>query len=494
MRKVLLAVGAALVVLLALALVRTALYRPTRETGPAPAVAVAVPAGAAERLSAALRIRTISHEDPAAFDAGAFRALHDHLRASFPRVHAHLRRETVGAHSLLYTWTGADPSLRPILLVGHLDVVPVEPGTEPRWQEDPFGGRIADGFVWGRGAIDNKSTVLGTLEAVEMLLGEDWRPARTVLLAYGHDEEVGGLAGARQIAALLERRGVALEMVLDEGGVIGDGILPGVATPVALVGIAEKGFVSVELSTRAPGGHSSVPGPGGAIGVLGAAVGRLEDEQLPARFEGPTRQLFERLGPWFPFGRRAVFANLWLTRPLLLRGLASAPATNAMVRTTTAATIFQAGTKDNVLPSHARAVINFRILPGDSIAAVVAHVRRVVDDERVQVRIVGRFSAEPSAVSSTGSPAYRALARTIRRAMPEAIVAPYLMVGVTDARHYAGLSRNVFRFQPLRLTQRDLARMHGTDERVTIGGYERAISIYRQLILESAGVRAPPRS
>ncbi|HEU4563050.1 MAG TPA: M20/M25/M40 family metallo-hydrolase, partial [Gemmatimonadaceae bacterium] len=210
--------GSLVLLLVGVAAVNTARSGPT--SSPARTVPVApVPAGAAERLAGSLRIPTISHADSAAFDAEAFRALHAYLEAHYPRVHSQLQRETVGAHSLLYTWRGSDPSLKPILLAAHLDVVPVEAGTEGKWQQDPFGGRIADGFIWGRGAIDNKSAVLGTLEAAEMLLGEDFRPARTVHLAFGHDEEVGGTRGAREIAALLKRRGVALEMVLDEGGV-----------------------------------------------------------------------------------------------------------------------------------------------------------------------------------------------------------------------------------------------------------------------------------
>jgi carboxypeptidase PM20D1 len=448
------------------------------------ATEVAIPEGAAERLAGSIRIPTISHEDPADFDPKAFQALHAYLGAEFPRVHSQLRHETIGTHSLLYTWQGSDPSLRPILLMGHLDVVPVEPGTEEKWQEKPFSGRIVDGFIWGRGAIDNKLSVLGTLEAVEMLLADGFRPRRAVYLAYGHDEEVGGTRGAREIAELLKSRGVELEMVLDEGGVIGDGLLPGLTRPIALAGIAEKGFVSVELSTRAAGGHSSIPPQQSAIGILGAAVAKLEKHPMPPRLEGPTQQLFERIGPQFSFSQRAVFANLWLTRPLVIRKLQNTPTTNAMVRTTTAVTIFQAGTKENVLPSRARAVVNFRILPGDSVAGVIEHVQRVIDDLRVEARTVS-FSAEPSAISSTDSESFRRLERTIRSVIPDATVAPYLVVVVTDARYFGQLSSSVFRFMPVRLTPSDVKRMHGTNERIGIRDYERAIRFYRQLILNA---------
>ena len=477
--------GAAFVLVGGVALVHTA-----RSESVQPVVAaapqVAISEGAAERLAGSLRIATISADDPAEFDAESFSMFHEYLESVFPRVHAQLRREQVAKHSLLYTWQGTDTSLKPILLVGHMDVVPVETGSEQNWEHDPFGGRIVDGFIWGRGAIDNKSTVMGTLEAVEMLLAEGFRPRRTVYLAYGHDEEVGGKAGARAIAKLLRRRMVELEMVLDEGGVIGDGVFPGISDPVALVGIAEKGFVSVELIARVAGGHSSLPPAQSAVGIVSAAVARLEQDQMPARLEGPTRAMFEHIGPRFPYLQRALFANLWLTRPLVLRTLQRSPTTNAMVRTTTAPTMFQSGTKDNVLPSSARAVVNFRILPGDSIADVVEHVRRAIDDDRVQVKIGGRFTAEPSAVSSTDSAGFRMLERAIQSTTPDALVTPYLVVVVTDARYYTALSRNVFRFLPLRLTSRDLERMHGANERLGIRQYETAVRTYRQLIINSA--------
>jgi carboxypeptidase PM20D1 len=240
LRKLFVVLAFALALLAGVVVARTASYG-SAQVSVEPAGEVAVPAGAAERLAGAVRIPTVSHEDPAAFDGTAFQALHAYLQAQFPRVHSQLRRETVGTHSLLYTWRGSDSTLKPILLMGHLDVVPVEPGTEGQWQEPPFSGRIADGMVWGRGSIDNKSGVLGTLEAVDLLLAEGYRPARTVYLAYGHDEEVGGTRGAREVAALLRRRGVELEMVLDEGGVIADGVLSGVSAPTALVGSRRRG-------------------------------------------------------------------------------------------------------------------------------------------------------------------------------------------------------------------------------------------------------------
>jgi len=473
--------GAAVTALVGFTLARTIGYgtaqRPVRAEPP-----VELPPGAGERLAGALRIPTVSYEDPAAFDGEAFRALHRYLEATFSAVHSELRREAVATHSLLYTWHGSDPSLEPILLMGHLDVVPVEPGTERNWRQGPFSGRIADGFIWGRGALDNKAAVVGILEATEMLLREGFRPRRTVFFAFGHDEEVGGMGGAREVAALLKRRGVRLEMILDEGGMIGDGVLPDLSVSLAMVGIAEKGFLSVELSTRIGGGHSSLPPPQNAVGILSAAIARLDRHPMPARLVTPTRQLFERIGPQLSLARRAAFANVWLTWPIVLRRLEINPAANAMVRTTMAPTIFQAGTKDNVLPSGARAVVNFRILPGDSVAEVLEHVRRVIDDERVEISKTGRFYAEPSAVSDIESASFRNLERAIRSTIPDAVVAPCQVVVVTDSRHFAELTANIFRFLPLPLRPGDLERIHGTNERVALHDYEGAIRMYRQLL------------
>ena len=486
MRKALFAVGALIILLALVIVVRTARFTPL-VGGVAEAVTpTRLRPGAADRLAGAVRIATISHAEPERFDASVFGALHAYLERSFPLTHRALRRETVGGHSLLYSWAGSEPALKPILIAGHMDVVPVEPGTESRWSQPPFAGRVEGGFVWGRGTIDNKSAVVGTLEAVEQLLAEGFRPRRTVLLAFGHDEEVGGTRGARAIAGLLEQRGVQLEMVVDEGGVIGEGLIPGVSAATALVGIAEKGFATVELIARGGGGHSSLPPMESPIGRLGAAIARLEEQQMPARLEEPTRRLFDRVGPMFPTGQRAAFANLWLTKPLVLRSLQRAPSTNAMVRTTTAVTVFQAGTKDNVLASEARAVINFRILQGDSIAGVLRHVRRVVADSAIEVKLAGAFSTEPSAVSSVDSPNYRTLERAIASEASDVVVAPFLVVVVADARHYAKLTGDIYRFLPLRLQSTDLARMHGTDERVAIEDYERAIRLYRRLIMDAS--------
>jgi carboxypeptidase PM20D1 len=483
---------AAALLLLALALaavlVANALRLPSRRAAPPEAALVAVdPDAAAERLAGAIRFRTVSHEDPSKLDAAQFLALHAYLERAFPRAHAALGREVVGDYSLLYTWPGGDASLAPVLLLAHMDVVPVEPGTEETWTHPPFDGRVADGFVWGRGAWDDKGGMLAILEGVEALLAEGFRPRRAVYLAFGHDEEVGGRGGAARIAALLASRGVRPECVLDEGGVVSDGVVPGVSAPVALVGVAEKGYVSVELAVEGAGGHSSMPPPRTAIGVLAGALDRLEREQMPAGLTGASRQMFEYLGPEMSFGERVVFANLWLFEPLVVRRLAASPGTNAIVRTTTAVTVVEGGTKENVLPGRARAVVNFRLRPGDTADAVLAHVREVVADERVRVSAVPGSASEASPVSDAAAPSFALLERAIREVYPRAVAAPYLVVAATDARHYAALTPNVYRFLPVWVKPGDLARFHGADERVSVENYAGCVRFYAQFVRGLAG-------
>ena len=483
MKRALVIAIAAVAVLTVVLGVRTARFA-SRQVAVAPADLVAVDAGpAAERLAGALRFQTVSYGDASRVAPEPLLGLRAYLETAFPRVHAALARETVGDFSLLYTWKGRDASLAPVLLLAHMDVVPVEPGTEATWTHPPFEGRVADGFVWGRGAWDDKSSVVGILEACETLLAGGFEPERTVLLAFGHDEEIGG-TGAQRIAALLAERGVRPDCVLDEGSVVLEDGFAGVA-PIALVGVAEKGYLSVDLTTKAGGGHSSMPPPQTAVGVLAAAIARLEASPMPSALDGPTREMLEHIGPEMALGQRVLFANLWLFGPLVERRLASEPSTNAMIRTTTAATVVEGGTKDNVLPAAAHAVVNFRLRPGDSVEDVLAHVREVVDDPRVEVSAhPGASAASP--VSDAGGPAFARLNRTIREVYPDAVVAPFLVVGATDSRFFAPLTPNVYRFLPISVPRDELSKFHGANENLSVENYARCVQFYAQFIRNSA--------
>jgi carboxypeptidase PM20D1 len=484
MKKVLIVVVLALAALTG-ALVGITAVQESRQLAVTPAEKIELDEGAVERLARSIRFRTVSHQDPSRFDGAPFRALHDFFRGAYPRSHADLTREVVNDHSLLYTWPGSAPELQPILLLAHLDVVPVEPGTEEVWQHDAFAGEVADGFIWGRGSLDDKVAALAMLEAAEHLLARGFKPRRTVLFAFGHDEEVGGREGAAAIAANLRERGVRAHFSLDEGLIITLGLMPGVEGPVALIGLAEKGYVSLELTARASGGHSSMPPARTATSVLAAALHALHENPAPASIGGAAAQMFAYVGPEMAPPLNLVFANRWLLEPVIEMQLAGQPATNALIRTTAATTIIEAGVKENVLPSEARAVVNFRILPGESITSVVDRVRATIDDEAVEV--TARPGDEPSPVAEADSRSFATLHTTIREIFPETIVAPGLMVAGTDTKHYVDLADNSYRFLPIRLGPEDLKRIHGANERVAVDNYLDIIRFYARLIENAAG-------
>lgn len=435
----------------------------------------------AEHLAAILRIQTISTGEDHLADHRAFGRMHAALEKIYPRLHAALHREVINQHSLLYTWVGANPDLEPVLLCAHLDVVPADPATLAEWSHLPFAGDVADGHVWGRGALDMKSTLTSLCEAVEGLIKTGYKPERTLLLAFGHDEELGGVHGAREIAALLAERGVRLAAVGDEGGAIMNASIPGVQVPVALIGVAEKGYASLTLKVEGRPGHSSMPPRHTAIGVLARALARVEANPMPARLS-MVRLMFDELGIFLPFSARLAFANTWLLGGALRKRLESSPTTNALIRTTAAATLIHGGVKDNVLPAEAAAVVNCRLLPGDQRIRVLEHYRKVIADEAVQVSLEDDHSWEASVVSPVDSPVYRGLARTIRQVFPEAAVAPFLVSGATDSRHYLGLTPNVFRFSPMAMDSKLLTTIHGIDERISVEALARMVMFYGELI------------
>ena len=460
---------------------------------PVPVLAVDE-ASAAQRLGEAVRLRTISSRSDANLSADQFKQLHALLQAKFPKTHAALKREVVGGLSLLYTWPGSKPELQPILLMAHQDVVPIATGTEKAWSTEPFSGEVKDGFVWGRGAWDDKGNLMAQLEAIEMLVASGYQPERTVYLAFGADEEVGGHRGAEQIAALLKERKVRLDFVIDEGLLITEGIMPGLKAPAALIGVAEKGYLSVVLKMSATPGHSSMPPPKGtsAIAMMSAALKRIDDEQLPGGIRGVADEMFATVAPEMSGFSRVALSNLWLFGPIVQKQLESGAGTNAVMRTTTALTIVNAGNKDNVLPGQAEATVNFRLLPGDTKDMVVERTRALVADatktDKFELFALPG-GAEASKVTPTDSAQYALINRTIREVFPGTLVAPGLMIGGSDSIHFGEISDHIFKFSPVRAGPQDLPRFHGTNERIAISNYVELIRFYHRLLTQ--GAKAP---
>ena len=437
-----------------------------------------------DRMAGALRFRTVSHDDRSNFDADEFLAFHDYLRESFPLVYERAEPTVINGYSLLFHIAGSDPSLKPIMLMGHMDVVPVDDVTLAEWTHDPFAGKVVDGEIWGRGAIDDKLSVMSFLEAVEALLRDGFEPKRSLYLSFGHDEEVGGMDGAKAVAAYLQQQGVELEFVVDEGGVVLDGVIESVDRPVAVIGVAEKGYLNLRLRVDAPGGHSSQPPPQSGLGIISRAIVKLEENPFPAELTH-IKNTFGAIASDAPFTFRLAMANTWLLGPVLKSALLKDKATAASMRTTTAATMASGSSKSNILPTRTEAVVNFRILPGETAELVRDRVIDIIDDERVQV--IMETNIDPSPVSPTDSMGYELLARTIRGFDDDIMVAPNLLSGGTDARYFYPVSPNVYRFVMIPATAETLKIVHGIDERIAVEDYLTAIRFYYALIEQATG-------
>ena len=441
---------------------------------------------AAKRLSKAIQFKTISKQSAADINGEEFKKMHNWLEEAFPLVHQHLGKEVINEYSLLYEWKGTGSSQKPIMLTCHLDVVPVEPGTEDDWEYPPFQGKITDEHIYGRGTMDVQSGVMAILESVEHLLERGFKPKRTIYFGFGHDEEIDGEFGASEISRVLDNRGIELEFLLDEGLPVVDELIEGIKSPVALVAVAEKGYLSVELTVESGGGHSSVPQGKTAIAILSEAISRLENNPMPAKFDGLIKSTLTSLCAVVPYSLRLFVANLWIFKGAIKRVLSNIPTTNATLRTTTATTIFESGVKDNLIPTVAKAVVNFRIHPNDSVDSVMKHVNRTIGNDKVKATALFGF-IDPSRVSDIESSSFRQLRVSIRQIFPNVCVSPTLMTGATDARHYTNLTTNIYRFSPLRAAHDDIDRVHGTNERISIENYGEMIQFYAQVILNTSG-------
>jgi len=446
---------------------------------------VAIDNAVAQRLGQAIQFPTISFESKV--DTTAFENLDSFIQKSYPLIDSLLEKETINRFSYIYKWQGKNPKLNPILLLAHLDVVPVEESSLDKWTHPPFSGKIVDNVIWGRGAMDDKSSIFSILEAVEMLLKSDYLPERTVYLAFGHDEEVSGLNGAQVIAKKFKQQKIEFEFILDEGSLIVENAVAGLASPLALIGVAEKGYTTLTLTANLEeGGHSSMPPSETAVGVLSKAIYTLQENPFPAKIDGAVRDMFNHIGPEMGAFNKVLFANLWLTEGLIVGQFNKSPQSSAMIRTTTAPTMLRGGIKDNVLPTKASARINFRILPGETVESVANYVRETIDDDRVIVAPPdAQKSQNPSVVSSTESFGFQIIQTTIQQLNPDVVVAPSLVIAATDSRHYTELSDHIYRFQPIQIDKSETKRFHGIDEQLEVENYKNMIRFYRELILNA---------
>jgi len=470
MKKFFIGLGTLLAIFIAILLINTFTFTSRQILYPA-IKQKSLTSNAIQHMQEAVRIPTVSHERGEEFDSTKFIAFQNFLKITYPLVDSLLHKEKINTYSLLYTWQGKSHDIKPVILMAHYDVVPVDEPTWNDWKAGPFSGDIVDKSIWGRGSMDDKASLIAIMESVESLLKEGFQPQRTIYLAFGHDEEIGGNDGAEYLAKTLKDRNIYADFIVDEGGFVLDKFIPGVEKPVALIATAEKGYLTNTLTVTTKGGHSSMPTRDNAIGTLATAIHDMENDQFDYKMIQTSKEFIDYLGPELPFTMKMVFANKWLFGKMILKGLSN--------HTTIAPTIINAGVKDNVLPTKAEAKINHRILPGESSTEVIAHVKKAIHNERV--KITAGETNEPSAITDSDTEAFRILAKTIVEVMPGTIVTPGLTPGGTDTKHYTDVAHYIYRFSPIRFSK-DTDGPHSVNEHLPLVDYQNSINFYEQLI------------
>lgn len=440
----------------------------------------------AETLAEFITVPSISYPDRSKMDRDAFLKLHELLREKFPRAHETMEVDAVNELSLLYRWEGRDRGAEPVLLMSHLDVVPVEEESKSEWLAPVDRGTIKDGYVWGRGALDVKCGVIAIMSAIETLLEQGFQPERTVYLAFGHDEEVGGQDGNGAIAKQFADSGIRLACVLDEGGAILNDILPGCPHPIAFVGLAEKRHSNLTLVAYGEGGHGSMPGRS-AILNLAEAIHKIDQNPMPIRITSATEKMFDFLGPELPLVERTLLGNRWLFRGVIGRMFTKSPTTNAVVRTTVNFTQLNTDSAENQSASVAKATINARLLPGDTLEDLSQHLVdatesiRLADGNRA-IQVQTGVDHKGQDVATDDSDAFGWLQMSIHEVFPDVIVAAGLTTVSTDSSWYYGVTDNVYRFIPMRMESEDVIRVHGVNERIKVDNLGEISQFYMQFL------------
>lgn len=428
-----------------------------------------------EALAKMIRVPSVSKREDE--DLSEFRALHKVLEELFPLVHKNLERVELSGN-LLYRWKGSDPARPPILFMAHQDVVPAPP---EGWKHPPFDGVIEDGRLYGRGTLDSKCNVYSQLEAVEELIAEGFAPKCDVYLEASINEELGG-GGAPLAVEYLREKGVRLALVMDEGGSILDVPMKGMDRPYAVIGIVEKGYMDVRVTARSAGGHSSTPPRGTPLARIAAFIHEVEKRRpFRKKLMGEVAEMFSRLAGSFPFGMRLLLGNLWLFKPLVMAVMPRvSPFGEALLSTTCAFTMCHGSDAANVIPSEAYVVANLRTSVHQGCDASLQVLKRIADKHRLSLEVMQRRDASPC--TDIRGPAYQTVARMIQECFPGIGVAPYFIMGGTDARHFYALSDNVLRFTPIGMTTAQMESCHAVDENVSLDSLAKGVEFYKRFL------------
>lgn len=442
-----------------------------------------------DRFIGALNIPTLSYKIHE-YDGPQMDKLIEYIQVNYPQIHRSpfIKREIVANHSLLYTVQGSNPKLRPYMLTSHLDVVPA---VRSKWSSEPFKAVIKnDGYIYARGTMDAKHLTMGILEATEFLLKNNFRPQRTYFMAFGHDEEVLGLEGAQEIARILKDRIKnydKMEFIIDEGLIISKTHFPGVPHDIGLIGVSEKGYLSLKVSAVGDVGHGSMPPTRTAISKLANVLSRFHSNTLPSFIgHGVEREMFEIFAAHSDWPMKLVYSNFWLFKPFIGHVFNQNPTLNALIRSTTAVTIIEGGTKENVLPDSAYAIINHRLHQAQTVDEVIEYDRRLIDDPTIDIRLNSPATpADPVSPYCDECNGYQLIKQSLLQVYPGTVVVPSIFLAATDSKWYKNLTDSIYRFSAIAVELEEMKCFHGHDERLSVKNYESLLNFYHHLILNS---------
>lgn len=506
LKKIILAIILLLIILVAVVIIKTFTFpfSPTKDLAKSP-TELPVNAKAVKRLSEAIQIPTVSSVEYSETNFEPFDQFHKFLQESYPLIYEKLEVTTVNKYGLVFHWKGKNNTKKPLLFLSHYDVVPINnydfnnpPAYTPvfnlkdkatpltsyqdSWTYPPFSGAVDHGRIYGRGTLDMKGMLISILEAADQLLEEGYQPEQDIYFAFGQDEEVSGRQGALQIADYFKQNNITFDAVYDEGGYVvsGGSVINSIHNAIALVGVAEKGFLTLEITVKGTGGHSSMPPKKGSLVLASEIVEKLNNQQMPAMLTQPIEYFLQSVGGAMDFKSRLAISNQWLLKNTLIKSLEKEPASNALVRTTTALTMAHSSDAPNVLSATTELTVNFRILQGNTVQDVLDHVKKICEGYDVEYKVIS--SREPSKISDVNSPQYKKLEEVIKVNYPNALVSSYLTIGGTDAYKYEIVSDNVFRFMPVEINQYDQRLIHNDNESITIENYMRMINHFKLLM------------
>ncbi len=427
-------------------------------------------------LQKLVQCKTISSYNRDEEDEAEFQKLIDLLPVLYPNAFSTCDVTMLPDRAILLRWKGKS-SANPSVMMAHYDVVAVR---EELWEKPPFAGIIEDGVLWGRGTLDTKVTFNGALFAANTLMEQGFLPENDVYFAFSGGEEVNG-KGAVNIVNYFADHGITPALVVDEGGAVVENVFPGVKVPCGMVGIAEKGMMNVRYTVHSGGGHASAPPPKTPITTLASACRKVVEHPFKMSINKPAALMFDTLARHSTFLYKLIFGNLWCFKPVLnLICKASGGEMNALVRTTTAFTQMQGSKGRNVIPAEAHMVSNMRLNSSDSVASATAYLKKVVNDDSVEITVLE--SQEPSPISETDCDAYYKVADTVAETWRGCVVTPYLMVQCSDSRHYRDISRHVYKFSAMDLTAEERKTIHGNNERIRLASIAKAVEFYIRLL------------